>query len=430
MRVLLVHLSDGPKGGGGGVAVQRLHYGLQDAGVESNILCRLKTLDSPQIATVPRLSRIEFPIKRITNYLGLNDIHLVGSFKVKSLEMYKEADVIDFQGIHTNTLSYLALPSLAKEKPAVFTMHDMWAATGHCTYSYDCVRWKSGCGKCPYPETHPRIKRDNTRLEWRLKKHVYSRSNMAFVAGSRWLVDVAQQSMFGEFPIYRIPNGVNTEIFKPLDREACRAKLGIPQGKNVLMFAALKLKDYRKGSDLLLEALQGLPTSLKSETVLLTFGNGDKSLSKEVGIESIDLGYVTSDHEKAVAYSAADLFLFPTRADAFGLVSIESQACGTPVVSFNVGGVPDHVHPGVTGYLAEPGNVSDFRAGVMELLEDDVTLSQMREQCRRLTVQNFRFELRVQRFITLYRALLENSTVPTDDDLISTPLALDTAHSI
>jgi glycosyltransferase involved in cell wall biosynthesis len=353
----------------------------------------------------------------------LNDIHLVGSFKVKQEKPYISADVIDFQGIHTRTLSYLALPALTRSKPAVFTLHDMWALTGHCTYSYDCERWRIGCGQCPYPGTHPAIKRDNTCLEWRLKKWAYSHSNLAFAAPSRWLVELAKQSMLSQFPIFQIPYGIDTEIYRPLDPQECRVKLGIPADKNVLMFAALKLDNYRKGSDLLLKALQGLPTSLKAEVALLTIGHGSEAIAETVGIQTINLGYVADDHRKAIAYSAADLFLCPTRADNLPLVMLESIACGTPMVSFRVGGVPELVRPGITGYLAKPESVDDFRNGIAQLLEDEPLRNDMSEQSREIAQKEYRRELQIQRYVQLYSQLLQNEMVRTKDDVVSPSLA-------
>ncbi len=186
----------------------------------------------------------------------------------------------------------------------------MWALTGHCGYSYDCERWKFGCGKCPYPDVHPPIRRDGTRIEWWLKNRVYSRSNLTLVSPSTWLKKLAKESMINRFPIKQIPNGVDTDIYRPLDSEQCRSLLGIPGGKHVLMFAAVNLKDHRKGGDLLINALQSLPQSLKAETVLIVLGQSGGTIAETVGIQTLDLGYVSSDRLKTIAYSAADLFIF------------------------------------------------------------------------------------------------------------------------
>jgi len=317
-----------------------------------------------------------------------------------------EADIINFHGfrIHFN---YLALPALTKNKPGVFTLQDIWPFTGHCAVSYDCDRWKIGCGKCPYPDAPPPVRRDNTRLEWKLKDWAYSRSNLAIVTLCNQVTEQAKQSMLNRFPIYQIPSGIDTEVYEPLDPEQCRSLLGIPPGKKVLMFAALNLRHHWKGGDLLLKALQGLPESLKGETVLLLLGNRGGAIAESVGIQTIDLGYVMNDRLKAIAYSAADLFVSPTRAEAFGLVILESIACGTPAVAFGVGGVLDLVRPGITGYLAEPENAQDLRNGIVQLLEDEPLRNTMGQQGREIVLKEYTLELCVQRYVELYRQLLQ-----------------------
>ena len=284
----------------------------------------------------------------------------------------------------------------------------MWSFTGHCAYSYDCTRWKTGCGKCPYPHTYPAIKRDNTPLEWKLKDWVYSRSNLTIVTLSRWLAKQAQQGLLNRFPIDHIPHGIDTEAYQPLDCQNCRSLLGIPLGKNVLMFGAASLQDPRKGGDLLLDALSNLPNSLKTETVLLTIGSVGEAITETVGIPTLNLDYVASDRLKSLAYSAADLFLFPTRADNLPLVLQESMACGMPMVWFKVGAVPDLVRPGITGYLAAPEDAQDFSQGIVQLLEDKRLKEQMGENCRAIALEEYPLSLQAKRYIELYFQVLGN----------------------
>ncbi len=413
MKVLHLWKGDsGQYGGGGSVAMHRLHSSLIEAGMDSKILCERKTTESPQVQVFqrsPSSKIVEKLLEQITLRLGLNDIQRLSSFKLKQHEAYLDTNILHFHGFH-GFINYLALPALTRDKPAVFTLHDMWALTGHCSYSYDCERWKIGCGQCPSLDIHPAIKRDGTRIEWKLKDWTYRQTHLAIICPSKWMAEQAKQSpLINRFPIHHIPHGINTEILQPLDPQQCRSQLGIPLSKKVLLFAAVNLSDYRKGSDLLIKALQSLPESLKTETILLVFGKETEINAETFGIPLYHLGYLSDDRSKAVAYSAADLFLFPTRADVLGLVSIESQACGTPVVSFKVGGVPDHVHPGITGYLAEPENAQDFRDGIIQLLEDDEDLRhQMSQQCRAITVQEYNSKLSTQRHIEMYRKLGQN----------------------
>lgn len=424
MRVLQLNVSDYHLNGGTGIAMQRLHIGLRRAGIDSKILCGQKTIETSkntvELQRSTSLKIIEKIIKEaVTSPIGLNDIHAISSFNIKNEHVYLDADILNLHCIHEGFFNYLALPSLTKSKPAVFTFHDMWAFTGHCAYSYDCDRWKIGCGKCPYPETSPSIKRDATHWEWKLKNWAYNRSNLTIVTNSKWVMEQAKQSMINHLPIHHIPYGIDTETYQPLNPEQCRSLLGIPIGKKVLMFGAEKLNIPRKGGDLLLQALQSLPESLKAETVLLLLGGSGEAIAEITGFQILNLGYLSNERLMAIAYSAANLFLFPTRADTFGLVSIESQACGTPVVSFRVGGVPEHVRPGITGYLAEPENAEDFRDGIVQLLEDEPLRRYMSQQCREIAVKEYSLELYTQRYIQLYRQLLQNDEAQTSKDLVS-----------
>ena len=412
MKVVHLWKSDsGFRGGGGAISMYRLHDGLRKAGIDSKILCKIKTIQSPHIQVLQRQTSVKIVeklLEQITSRLGLNDIHRLSSFQIKQHQTYVNADLLHFHGTHNGFINYLALPALTANKPAVFTLKDMWMLTGHCGFSFDCDRWKIGCGKCPYPETPPAIKQDGTALEWKLKDWIYRQLNLTLICPSKWIAKLAKQSpLTNRFPIYYIPHGIDTETFHPLDPKQCRSELGIPLSKKVLMFASVKLNDARKGGDLLIKALQNLPQSLKKETLLLVFGQETKTIATTVSIPVYDLGYLDNDLAKVVAYSAADLFLFPTRADVLGLVSIESQACGTPVISFRVGGVPDHVRPSITGYLARPENVKDFGDGIVQLLEDESLRHQMSHQCRAVVEQEYSLALYAQRHIDLYSQLLE-----------------------
>lgn len=406
MKVLQINQSD--ISGGAAIAGYRLHQGLLAQGIDSRLLVGNMKTSSNRVAKIPRKPSQERQIIRFSNRLSLHYLQFVGAFAISKHSFYQEADILNFHNLHSGSFNYLAIPSLTKNIPAVFTLHDMWSFTGHCAYSYDCNRWKNGCGKCPYPDTYPTITKDNTHIEWKLKNWVYSRSNLTIVAPSNWLIEQAKKSMLNRFPIHHIPYGIDTEAYQPLDIEQCRSVLGIPKNKKVLMFAAQNLKDSRKGGDLLIKALESLPESLKAEIVLINLGQGGETISEAVGIQNFNLGYVESHRIKSIAYSAADLFIFPTRADNLPLVLQESIACGTPMVSFNIGGVPDLVRPGITGYLATPEDTDDFRDGIVKLLSDENLRDQMRKNCRAIALEEYSLDLQAKRYIDLYNKILNN----------------------
>lgn len=409
MKVLHINQSD--ISGGAAIAGYRLHQGLLTQGVDSRLLVGKAQSHSDRVTTTPpKKTRIESQLyRRLTKPLGLNYLHFLNTFNIPKTSVYKNADLLNFHNLHTGYFNYLALSSLTKNKPAVLTLHDMWSFTGHCTYSYDCDRWKTGCGKCPYPDIYPQIEKDNTHLEWKLKNWVYSQSNLTVVAPSQWLYEQAKQSILNRFAIHHVPYGIDTQVYHPLDPQECRLRLKIPQGKKVLMFGADSLAEKRKGGDLLAQALQNLPNSLKAETVLLIFGNSGAAIAQTVGMTTIDLGYLTTDESKTVAYSAADLFVFPTRADNLPLTLQESIACGTPMVSCKIGGVPDLVRPGISGYLAEPENAQDLCNGIVHLLEEQNLREQMRQNCRAIALAEYPLELQAKRYLEIYDQLVNNT---------------------
>jgi glycosyltransferase involved in cell wall biosynthesis len=405
MNVLLVQISDHLNGGGGAIAGYRLHLGLQKAGVQSKILSAFKTVDSPDTVRIARPTRLEGYIGAVTRRIGLNDIHNISSYSIPKLPVFKQADILNIQGFRKR-FSYLALPALTRDKPGVFTLQDIWAFTGHCAVTYDCERWKTGCGNCPYPDVIPAVKRDATHIEWKLKERAYRRSNLSFVSLCSPVTERAKQSMLGQHPIYEIPSGLDTEALKPHDPQHCRSLLGIPQDKHVIMFAALSLSQPWKGADLLLEALNGLPDSLKNESAILLLGSKGEEFASASGMEVISYERIYDDRIKALLYSAADVFVSPSRAEAFGLVALESIACGTPAVTFAVGGARDYVREGISGYLAKPEDSQDLRHGLLLLLEDDALRETMGKLGREMVLNEYTMELQVSRYIELFQKIL------------------------
>jgi len=388
--------------------MRRLHEGLKRRGVESKILCETSDSGGPDVATIRRWRWVERLLEPITHRLGLNDLHRISSWRIRLEPAYQEAQVVHFHGTHSGFLSYLALPALTRDKPAVLTLHDMWPFTGHCCYSFDCQRWKTGCGHCPYPDTYPPIARDNTALEWRLKNRVYTRSKLTVVTLCDWMTRLVRESMLRRFRVHQIPNGLDTDVYQPLDRRLCRESLGLPKDKTVLMLMALSLSDHRKGCMNLIDSLRKLPQTVKSAAMLLLVGRDGGALLEQTGMAGVDLGFVASDRLKALCYSSADLVLHPTRADNAPLVVQESLACGVPVVSFDVGGVSEFVRPGVTGYLARADDWDDFRSGVVQLMEDRSLREQMGHNCRRIAVSEYSLELQAERFTRLYQQVLND----------------------
>ncbi len=177
------------------------------------------------------------------------------------------------------------------------------------------------------------------------------------------------------------------------------------------MFSAVSVSDHRKGGDLLINILKSIPKSLKSNMVLLIMGEGSKAYSKLVDMEVLPLGYVGSDQLKVICYNAADIFLFPTRADIWSLVVQESMACGTPCISFDVGGVSDLIRDGINGFLAPSEDVNEFKKLIIELAENHLKRCEMGSIGREIAIKEYDIQIQVNQYLSLYKKLIKENYI-------------------
>jgi glycosyltransferase involved in cell wall biosynthesis len=409
LRVL--QLTETVCGDGGAIAVQRLDAGLRRLGIDSRVLVTKNPNPLPYVTTFrrgrTRLERLADRVcRRLLPALGLDELLDASSFRIVEDCAALAPDVLTVHGPTYGYLSPLALPALSQRFPSVLVLHDMLNFTGHCSHSFDCSRWRTGCGRCPKLDVEPRVRRDATAFAWRLKDWNYGRCRFAVVAPSTWIAELARASMLGRFPVHHVPHGVDTEIYRPLDREACRSALGIPAGRRVVLFVAANLSRPLKGADLLVTALQALPASLRRELTLLLVGNRGEAVAQAAGVDTIDLGFVASDQLKAMCFSAADVYVHPARAEVFGYVIAEAMACGTPTAAFAVGGIPDLVRPGISGALAPPEDAAALARAIAVILEGTpAERASLRASTVALAAREFALTLQAERYLALYRTL-------------------------
>jgi glycosyltransferase involved in cell wall biosynthesis len=224
---------------------------------------------------------------------------------------------------------------------------------------------------------------------------VYERSRLTIIVPSRWMLELARSSpLLARFPMHRIPHGVDTDVFRPLPKDEARRRLGLPEGRPLVLFSASDLNEPRKGLHLLEEAL----ARMDDPPLLALAGAGE--IPRRV--ETAWLGAIGDDEVLAQAYSAADVLAVPTVADALTQTAIESIACGTPCVAFDRGGVTDVVTE-ETGYQARFGDVDDLARGLTSVLEDSQRFA---ERCRAIAEEEFTVDLQVRRYVELYEQVL------------------------
>ena len=386
----VLHISQADGGGGSARSAYRLHSTLRDLGWGSRMLVGERHGSDPDVRTLKRSvawRAADRASAAVLNRLDLQYVFYPSSFGVARDPWFRDASVVQLYNTHGSYFSHTALPYLSRRRPVVWRLSDQWAFTGHVAYSYDCERWREGCGSCPYLSEYPRLRRDTTAALWRWKNRVYSRSRLTIVAPSTWLERLAKESpLLGRFDVRRIPNGIDLELFRPRER---------PQReKPVVLFASAWLDDRRKGGHLLQEAV-GRLADLDFDLV----SAGDRATVGRA------LGRLTPE-ELARAYGEADVFVLPTLAENLPNAAIESLACGTPVVSFDVGGMPDAVRHLETGYLAKLADADALAEGIRALLMDEALREKMSATCREVAQREFSTDVEAKRFVELYEEVL------------------------
>lgn len=414
MSLSVLHFSTADNEGGSGRSAYRIHSELRRRGVRSRMLVRHKVTDDPDVGRVAEdrvLRRADEFTDKMMSRLGLQYQVLPSSGRVLRHPWVDEADVVQLYNTHGGYLAHRLLPRIARGRPVVWRLSDMWAVTGHCAYAGACDRWLSGCGACPDVTTYPAIGRDTTAWLWRQKRDVYEQLSLTVVAPSSWTEEVARRApLFAGRAVHRIPNGLNLEIFRPHDRGAARAFLGVPQDYTAVLFAPhVAVGNERKGSDTLARILAQLGP--RRETVILIAGVGGKEWVGKVPQTVVPLGYLQDDRLIAMANAAADIVVAPSKVENLPNSVIEALACARPVVAFDAGGMRDAVRDGETGRLVPIGNVDAFANALAALLDDAAMREAMGARGLDIAKREFCAERQGERFEALYRSLLQVASV-------------------
>jgi len=409
-RLTVLHLSCWDNKGGSGRSAYRLHSGLKQLGVRSRMLVGRKQTHDPDVKVIGGrlLGRLDRLGGQMIDQLDLQYLFYPSSFLLSRAQWVQEADVIQIFNTHGGYFSHLALIPLSQHRPVVWRLSDMWAMTGHCAYAYECERWETGCGDCPHLDEYPRLRRDTSAFLWRVKRWIYERSCLAIVTPSAWLAAFARRSpLLNRFPIHVIPNGLDTDVFRPIPKAMARQRLGLNPTGRVILFSSASVSLERKGAVYLQQALTRLHQSRLTDVTMLIVGSGAEDWSRSGLFHTKILGHVDNDQALAEAYSAADVFVLPTLAENLPNSILESMSCGTPVVSFDIGGVGEAVRHMDTGYLASYQDVSDLAHGLQLLLDDGDLRSRIGIRCREVAEKEYTLTLQARRFLDLYLSFSE-----------------------
>jgi glycosyltransferase involved in cell wall biosynthesis len=414
MRILQV--SKEARIGGAGIAAYRLHKGLRALGAESVML--VNKVREPEVNIVAPSTTLEKVAARLTPILD----RIPGRFSSQGLERVSSSWVPDnlsrrIKELHPDILNlhwvndgFMRIETLARfRQPVVWTLHDMWAFTGGEHYVSESTRYKEGYSHRNRPDNETGL--DVNRWLWRRKRKAWSRlRNMVIVTPSRWLARCARESvLFGDLRVEVLPNGIDHERFRPMDHTIVRRILGLPEDKKLILFGAgSATRDKRKGFHLLVDSLKRLEKeSDPAGYELVVFGS-----SSGDGVFAMNTHYLGKLHDEismALVYAAADVFVAPSLEDNLPNTVLESLSCGTPVVAFNIGGMPDMVSHKTNGYLAAGFDTADLANGLLWVLNDADRWQALSNQARNTVVDCFTLQNSASRYLGLYEEILHTT---------------------
>lgn len=360
----------------GGFSAIRLQQAFLKAGIDSTIISlrqdRFIIEKINYLGITPKLiAKADYKLQAYLTLKKLKDFGLfsypVLGTNVAKMDAVKNADYIYIHWALSGFLNLNSIEQLAKlNKPVIIVMHDMWPVTGGCHYSFECEKYKVGCDNCPMFVQAK--KNDFSKKGFERKIKFYSKyDNLFFVSPSMWLYNCAKEGLLTkDKPVFYIPNILDNKIFKPAEKTTAKHILNIDITETVIAFGAVSIDSSRKGWVYLQKALQILQqkNEFKKVTVLIFGSSSNKKIVDTIPFKTKFMGYLKDEYSKVLAYSAADVFVVPSVADNQPTTVQESLSCGTPVVGFKVGGIPDMIKHKENGYLAEYKDAEDIAEGI------------------------------------------------------------------
>lgn len=318
-----------------------------------------REIPTPYISIGSRLSQdIHLILGRLLGVNGLLSIFATIRFLLK---IYKiQPDIIHIHNIHKDYINlYLFFKYIRiKQVKLVWTLHDCWSFTGRCPHYQvvRCDRWLNGCTNCKYPKNeYPQSFINTSCFMWKFKKKLYGDlKNLWIVTPSVWLANEVKKSFLYKNEVIVINNGIDLDIF---NYTPGRYDLKLKKEIKFLVLGVSMDWNYKKGLDIFIELSQRLP--FEYQIVLVGIEEKAKEL---LPFNIITIKRTDTAKELAAIYSMADVFVNPTREDTFPTVNIESLACGTPVITRNVGGSPEIIDS-KTG-LAVDGTIESFETAI------------------------------------------------------------------
>jgi len=438
MNILQVSSSD--EGGGAEIVARRLFDSFRNHGHNSWLAVGKKQNDDPNVFIIPNDefrnkwtklchkigksvsnsmgSRIPIsicnslgqPRRQLNRWQGKEDFDFPGTSKLLNLTPEK-VDLLHCHNLHGRYFDLRALPRLSHEIPTILTLHDAWPLTGHCAHSFDCEKWKNGCGQCPNLNIYPKVKRDATAYNWQRKRDIFCKSRLHVATPCNWLMNNVEQSILASAIIEKrvIHNGVDFSLFHPSDKQIVRNSLGLPEDAFILLFAGHRTysnpwKDYAT-----MEAALKKVAHKNKEANLLFICLGEEMHEDEIRIGSARIRFIAYKKDPAIVaqfYQAADIYLHAANVDTFPNTILEALACGTPVIATSVGGIPEMINNKQTGFLVPPKDSDAIAAQIEIMLEDESLMYNLSKNAVEDVHKRFDLNKQVEKYLEWYKEII------------------------
>lgn len=412
MKILIVNTFDIE--GGAARATYRLHKALLAEGINSQMIVQSKKSDDYTV--IGPTTKIQKAFSKIRPILDSLPVRI---YKNRTKILFSPAwlpfshivnkiNEINPDIVHLNWIcgGIIRIEDIAKIKaPIVWSLLDMWPFTGGCHYDEGCRGYEKNCGNCKVLGSLK--ENDLSRKIWHRKEKSFSKISTIIIVGhSKWLTGCASKStLFKYKKVVNLPSFIDTNIFKPFDKEKARDLWNLPKGKKVVLFGAVSAtSDPRKGFKELSEALRKLQNKDIEPAV---FGSSRPKNAPDLGFKTHYLGHLYDDISLVTLYNAVNVMVVPSLQENLSNIIMESLSCGTPVVAFDVGGNGDMIEHKVNGYLAKPFDTNDLASGI-EWILNAPNYSELCRNAREKVLREFDSRIVVKKYIELYKALLNN----------------------
>lgn len=394
-----------------------LHLYLRENGIDSSHLVWNKESKDENTYVIAAekgdRTRIKKEALEIQSRYCLDSINNPVAYDILYNSIFLNSDIVHFHLINNHIFDIQLLPIISKIKPVVWTLHDPWALGGHCVHHFDCEKWKKQCDDCPYLDEHFKLDKDNSALNFEIKKMAIQNSNFDVIVASKWMKEKVEQSpIFKGKKIHLIPFGVDQDIFKPfINKDLIKMELGIPKDSFVITFRC----DYSgfKGMDYIEYIINNLATNKKVYFLALK----DKIKTKNERFGFKEFGWVKDDNMLSKIYNASDLFLAPSKADAFGLMVVEAMSCGVLPIVLDGTALPNTINAPDCG-ISVKRDKEIYTKTVKYFIDHNKERENRSKKCLEFAKEKYDKKKYVNRMIEVYKKVISNNKMSDDGECL------------